>query len=252
VPLSRRTALLALPLLLAACSGGEPGAPAPPSISAPTPTPTPTPVDPRPRLALAAKELARTSYKIAKTGTDGNSVWQVHGPSKSFKATPSGAPGGSIQIGGDAWTTAVIAGGVSAGVPGGGTRWIKLPKSAVAPMPDVVAARLVVAATGLGEAAPGTFTGSVPEQVCRDVVLFTADVVEPVVTGQRPAVVEWAETGTITIRLDERGRFAGLADEVPSADGSTAKKVAMTFSDYGKVGRPARPKNAIEMPSLPR
>ncbi|GAA1839760.1 hypothetical protein GCM10009687_00860 [Asanoa iriomotensis] len=206
-------------------------------------SPSAATVDLRTRLALAARDLGRTSYAIVEVDDKVRSVWEVHGPSKSFRTTPSSGPGGAIQIGGEQWTTGVVAGG-------GGTRWIKMPKSAVWPMPDVVATRLVAAATGLTETAPGTFTGSVPEQVCRDVMLFTVDTVQLVIADP-PKPVRWAETGTITVRLDERGRFAGLTVEVASADGKTAKKVAQTYRDYGKVGRPAKPEGALELPAFP-
>ena len=255
MPLARRTALLlAAPILLTACSGGSPvAAPTRPPAS---PSPSPTAVDPRPRLALAAKDLAKTSYKIVETDGTHTNLWQVHGPSKSFRVTPSGNLGSTVQIGRDKWVPVVIAGGVSATVPGGKTRWLKAPKSAVAPMPDVVAARLVTAATGLAESAPGTFTGSVPEKVCREVLLFTADrelfvPVDPPASPAKP--VKWADTGTITIRLDTQGRLVGLAVDVPSADGTTAKKVSQSYSDFGHGKRPTRPpaSQVLEMSSFP-
>ncbi|MEV0718658.1 hypothetical protein [Asanoa sp. NPDC050611] len=251
MPLSRRTALLALPLLLTACSGRAPEA-APPA-AAPTsaaPSPSPSPIDPRPRLAIAARDLAKTSYKIVQVDGDDKSVWQVHGPSRSLRVTPSGAPGGTIQIGPDRWITGVLEGGVLSGR----NRWIKLPRSAGAPMPDVVAARLVAAATGLTETAPGTFTGTVPEQVCRDVLLFGVDAAQVVLAEPSPETVRWAATGTITVKLDGRGRFAGLAVSVRSADGRTTKRVAQTYSDYGKVGRPTKPpaKDVLDLPAFPK
>ena len=257
MPLSRRTALLlAAPILLTACSGGSPAPVAAPTGPPASPSPSPTPVDPRPRLALAAKDLAKTSYKIVETDGTYTNVWQVHGPSKSFQVTPSDDLGRTVQIGRDKWIPVVIAGGVSATVPGGKTRWIKAPKSAVAPMPDVVAARLITAATGLTESAGGTFTGSVPEKVCREVLLFAADVegfvpLDPQAKPVKP--VTWADTGTITIRLDAQGRFVGLAVDVPSADGTTAKKVSQNYSDFGRAKRPTRPpaSQVLELSTFP-
>jgi len=260
VPLARRTALLlAAPILLTACSGGSPAPVAAPTGPPASPSPSPTPVDPRPRLALAAKDLAKTSYKIVETDGTYTNVWQVHGPSKSFQVTPSDDLGGTIQIGRDKWIPVVIAGGVSATVPGGKTRWLKAPKSAVAPMPDVVAARLITAAAGLAESPRGTFTGSVPEKLCREVLLFTADLepfepLDPPASPAKPVKpVTWADTGTITVRLDPQGRLVGLAVNVPSADGTTAKKVSQSYSDFGHGKRPTRPpaRWVLDPPAFP-
>ncbi|WP_203713757.1 hypothetical protein [Asanoa siamensis] len=247
--------LAALPFALAACTGGSGASVAAPTTTPPGPTASPpsatttqAPVDPRTQLAIAARDLAKTGYRIDQTDGDDRSVWQVHGPSGSFRVTPTGAPGGTIQIGRDRWVTGVIGGNV----PGARTKWIKLPPGATQPMPDEVAARLVAASTGLTESAPGTFTGEVPEPVCRDVMLFAADVVQ-VVLADPPKTTAWAATGTITVTLDERGRFAGLAVGVPSADGKTAKKVTQVYRDFGTVGRVGKPpaKDVLQMPELP-
>ncbi|MEV4617970.1 hypothetical protein AB0J74_04515 [Asanoa sp. NPDC049573] len=255
MPLSRRTALLSLlavPGLLTACTAAEPHPVVVPSAVPPPASPSPSPIDPRPALVAAAAALAKTSYKITETG-DQTAVWQVHGPSRSFRLTsPADKDFESIQIGRDRWSVVDLRGTTDPNRPplGGRRRWMHT-SSAGSPLPDVIAGTLVATATDLAESTPGTFTGAVPESVTKDLSIFAADLALIPLDGPKPKPITWAGTGTITIRLDGQGRLALLAVEVPSADGRTAKKAAYAYSDYGKVGRPRKPpaKDVFELPS---